>query len=487
MPGRAASTRVTPPRPHAKLGPVETAPQPGSVLGERYRLIRPLARGGMGSVWRAEHLALNSEVAVKIIDPRVAEVDMGLPRFLREARALATLHSPHIVQVIDFGAHGETAYLVMELLEGRTLGQRLKSGGKLSAGETCRILRDVCKAMSHAHDRGIVHRDLKPDNIFLCDASREHVVKVLDFGIAKAAEVGATSNIDTGAGGFLGTPSYMSPEQCRGLKVDKRSDLWALGAIAYECLAGKRLFPGEVVGEIVLRICAEELPDFSELAFLPPAFGAWLRRALARDPGERFQSAAQLFEALTSALDGATHAAGGVDSAETLPGTLESGREQAQSSKPPSTLSNGSLEKSARRSTLSPRKPWLAALVSAVVIAVFAVVAFIRIRAAPPSSDLRALGSAEPAVSASLGNTRAHGTAPAIAPSPLDRGRAAASAMGSVHELADAGASESSNHSSRGLEAPARSLLSKPPAPRTKPSVTRQKKPPEMELLRRKR
>jgi eukaryotic-like serine/threonine-protein kinase len=300
----------------------------------------------MGSVWRAAHLTLRAEVAVKIIDPTIATHELGLPRFLREARALAALHSPYIVQVIDFGTHEEMAYLVMELLEGKTLGQRLKAEGKLSAAETYRILGDVCKAMAHAHDRGIVHRDLKPDNIFLCDGSREHVTKVLDFGIAKPTTLDAASNVDTGAGAFLGTPSYMSPEQCRGLKLDHRSDLWSIAAIAYECLLGKRLFLGDAVGDVIVRICTGDLPHVSETGDLPPGFASWLSKAMARDPGDRFQAAPELFSALASVLDGARSSTLGVDSAVTLSEAPASAQEPAAG---PSTLASGSLEKTARR------------------------------------------------------------------------------------------------------------------------------------------
>jgi serine/threonine-protein kinase len=223
---------------------------------------------------------------------------------MREARALAALHSPYIVQVIDFGSQADIVYLVMELLEGKTLGQRLKTQGKLSPTETHRILGDVCKAMSHAHDRGIIHRDLKPENIFLCDESREHVTKVLDFGIAKPRGLESVGEADTSAGAFLGTPSYMSPEQCRGEPIDPRSDLWAIGAIAYECLTGEKLFGGGVLG-IVVRICNGELELPADAASLPSGFVPWLRKALAPDPGERFPSAAELFAALAPVLGGA--------------------------------------------------------------------------------------------------------------------------------------------------------------------------------------
>jgi eukaryotic-like serine/threonine-protein kinase len=356
------------------------------VLAERYRLIRQLARGGMGSVWRAEHLTLRSEVAVKIIDPTIASHELGLPRFLREARALAALHSPYIVQVIDFGTIEDVAYLVMELLEGQTLGQRLKTEGKLSAAETHRILGDVCKAMAHAHDRGIVHRDLKPDNIFLCDESREHVTKVLDFGIAKPTAVDMASNVDTGDGAFLGTPSYMSPEQCRGMKIDQRTDLWALGAIAYECLLGKRLFAGDAVGDVIVRVCSGELPFDPSSTRLPPGFAAWLQKAMARDPAERFQTAPQLFSALSAVLDGAPRPSLGLDSAETLSdGTAPASTQVLEPGGASSTLASGSLEKTARRTGERKRAPSRLMAGGAIALLSITAAALIRSRTSPPA------------------------------------------------------------------------------------------------------
>jgi eukaryotic-like serine/threonine-protein kinase len=327
----------------------------------------------MGSVWRAEHLTLSAEVAVKIIDPAVAQQDMGLSRFMREARALAALHSPYIVQVIDFGSQGDIVYLVMELLEGKTLGQRLKTQGKLSPTETLRILTDVCKAMSHAHDRGIIHRDLKPDNIFLCDESREHVTKVLDFGIAKPRGLESVGDADTSAGAFLGTPSYMSPEQCRGEPSDPRSDLWAIGAITYECLSGEKLFGGGVLG-IVMRICNGELQLPADAGSLPPGFVPWLRKALALEPGQRFQSAAELSAALAPVLGGAPRPVRGVDSAETLSDTALPVHELPPPSASSSTLAHGSVEKVAHRSEGRKRASLLGFFAGALVVSLAAFV-----------------------------------------------------------------------------------------------------------------
>jgi serine/threonine-protein kinase len=269
----------------------------GATLAGRYRLLEQLGEGGMGSVWKAEHLLLHSHVAVKIIDPEVARLEFNLARFLREAKTLATLRSPHVVQVLDFGSDADTPYLVMELLHGQTLGRRLSEQGRMTLNETTRVLQDVCAAMSLVHEQGLIHRDLKPENIFLCNMGGQRVTKVVDFGIAKSLRGDMTASMKTRTGHMLGTPSYMSPEQCRGLKdIDHRADLWALGVIAYECLVGKVPFEGEVLGDLLLRICMDPLPIPSQQArgVLPAAFDAWFAKAVARDRSTRFQSALEL-------------------------------------------------------------------------------------------------------------------------------------------------------------------------------------------------
>ena len=284
----------------------------GRVLAGRYRLETRLGEGGMGSIWRAQHLVLAAPVAVKLIDPEIADDEDSVTRFIREAQSAASLRSPHVVQIIDYGVEEKHPFIVMELLEGENLAQRLKRTGPLSPGETARIVTHMARAMARAHDAGIVHRDLKPENVFIVHNMDEDVAKVLDFGVAKVdtTALGQGAN-RTRTGSLLGTPYYMSPEQAQGNKsIDARSDLWSLGVIAFECLTGARPFYSDGLGDLVLQICVRDLPVPSEYGSVPVGFDAWFAKACARDPEARFQSAREMADTLRDAL--------GVESRETV-------------------------------------------------------------------------------------------------------------------------------------------------------------------------
>jgi serine/threonine-protein kinase len=293
---------------------------PGKIIAGRYRLERQLGQGGMGSVWRAEHLTLRSAIAVKLIDPEIAHKPEMLERFQREAQAAATLRSPHVVQILDYGVDEGVPYIAMELLEGESLADRLVRAGRLPPAETARFVTHVARALARAHEAGIVHRDLKPDNVFLVRNDDQELAKVLDFGIAKHGSLGSGKG-PTRTGNILGTPSYMSPEQAQGTKaVDGRSDLWSLGIIAYECLVGRVPFESEALGDLLLKICVHPIPVPSQQAPVPPGFDAWFARACCRDVAQRFQSAKELAEALRAVLvpDGSERASSGNISAGTL-------------------------------------------------------------------------------------------------------------------------------------------------------------------------
>jgi serine/threonine-protein kinase len=275
----------------------------GAVVAGKYRLEALLASGGMGSVWSAQHLTLDTRVALKFIGPEVAGLDEARMRFEREAKVAAMLVSPHIVQIYDYGIDGDVPFLVMELLEGEDLGARLARRGKLSMEETVAIISSVARALRRAAAAGIVHRDLKPGNIFLARVGDddEELVKVLDFGVAKAPL--QLTDEATRSGMLVGSPRYMSPEQVRGSRlVDHRSDLWSLGVITYRAITGQLPFQGNDVADLIVKICTERaLPPSQIDASLGPEIDAFFERALARDPDSRFQTARELTVALASA------------------------------------------------------------------------------------------------------------------------------------------------------------------------------------------
>jgi serine/threonine-protein kinase len=274
---------------------------PGSVIDGRYVLRAPLGRGGMGTVWRAEHAKLKTEVAVKLVAPSLALDRSALERFQREAQLAASLESPHVVRILDFGVHDGAPYIAMELLAGETLGARLSRMGALKHAETLRIAGQIARGIGRAHQAGIVHRDVKPENVFVARVDGEEIAKVLDFGVAKAE----TLDPLTVTGAVVGTLQYMSPEQIEGRRVDARSDLHALALIVFECVCGRAAFDQGSIGELVVALSAEPRPVPSRLARVPAGFDAWFARAAHRDPSRRFASARELSDALAAVLGGA--------------------------------------------------------------------------------------------------------------------------------------------------------------------------------------
>jgi tRNA A-37 threonylcarbamoyl transferase component Bud32 len=264
--------------------------------GDRYQPVARLGAGAFGEVFRARDALLGRDVAVKRIRldafAEPAQLEAVKQRFVREAQVAARLHHPNIVTVHDIVAAGATSLIVMELVEGETLQSRLRARGRLDLAETTLLLGQVASALDRAHASQVVHRDVKPANIMIEPSGH---VKVMDFGIAKLE---TAANL-TSTGLIMGTPNYMSPEQARGLKVDGRSDLFSLGCVLYECLTGTRPFQAESVSGILVKILTEEPPPVdSRAAGLPPGVGAVLSRAMAKDPSARYQSGAEMIEAL---------------------------------------------------------------------------------------------------------------------------------------------------------------------------------------------
>lgn len=257
----------------------------------------------MGTVWTARHLALDVDVAVKLIR-RFADDTEVRARFDMEAKAAARIRSPHVVQMLDHGiAEGDMPYMVMELLEGESLADRLERTGWLSIQQSVRVLTQVAKALQCAHAVGVVHRDVKPENIFLCPGDDGPFVKLLDFGVAKTTALGQDPKL-TNAGVMIGTPEYMSRQQIISSKhVDETADLWALTIVAYEMLTGDVPFTGETVGQVCVAICTGEfLAPTDVRKGLPPAIDAWFESILSKEATCPYGSATELAKAFRAAL-----------------------------------------------------------------------------------------------------------------------------------------------------------------------------------------
>ncbi|MGV9806582.1 serine/threonine-protein kinase, partial [Micromonospora chersina] len=258
---------------------------PGVQLGNRYRLDERIASGGMGDVWRGTDQVLGRTVAVKSLLPALLDEPGFAERFRGEARTMATINHPGVVDVYDFGSDQQIAFLVMEYVEGDALSSTLSRVGRLTPARTMALLAQAADALHAAHEKGIVHRDVKPGNLLV----RPNGTLVLtDFGIARSDLVGQL----TAAGSVLGTASYISPEQATGAVATPASDVYALGVVAYQCLAGRRPFEGDNPLEIAMKHVRETPRPLP--ADIPPQVRAIVERALAKDPAARWPSASAL-------------------------------------------------------------------------------------------------------------------------------------------------------------------------------------------------
>lgn len=283
----------------------------GTLLAGKYKVTRELGRGGMAAVYEAEHVDIGKRIAIKVLAAELANSQIVIERFVREARAAASVKSPYIVEVYDSGRLDDgRPFIAMELLEGESLYDRMARVRLIDPPQTVRVIGQVAKGLTKAHAIGIVHRDLKPENIHLVKhEDGDEIAKILDFGLAKfysPVEADEKTARLTREGAVFGTPAYMSPEQVKGQgNVDQRADLWALGCMAYECLTGRPVWnTDQGVAMTFAAIATAELPTPSRFRpDLPPAFDDWFRKALERDPDRRFQSAKELAEGLAQALD----------------------------------------------------------------------------------------------------------------------------------------------------------------------------------------
>jgi eukaryotic-like serine/threonine-protein kinase len=276
----------------------------GMVVAGRYRLDQRFATGACGSLWHAKDETTHLPCTVRLADTGVFDLRAARERFEREVQAAEALRCENVVNVLDHGEWSGMPFVVFEALQGEDLATRLRREGRLDPAQVIELVSDVAHALSRAHDLGIVHRDLKPEQIFLVRVGAREVAKVLDFGIAGG---GSALHRATKVGHHLGLPFYTSPEQAAGQPVDFRSDLWALGAIAYHCLVGRPPFESPALDTLLTQISSGDVPELHGLdPDLPAALDAWCENALSRDPELRFQSAEELSDAFAHAFQRAT-------------------------------------------------------------------------------------------------------------------------------------------------------------------------------------
>jgi serine/threonine-protein kinase len=286
----------------------------GAVVGERYRLLSKIGSGGMGTVYKVEHVHMGKVMAIKLLHGDLSRDEGMLRRFQREARAISRLTSPHTVQIFDYGQSDGLVFLVMEYLRGRDLAELLHEVGPLSIERALDVARQIGLALREAHDCGVIHRDLKPENIFVCaPRGGRELIKVLDFGLAKFAEREEVGS-QTLQGSLLGTPHYMPPEQIHNEETTPRSDIYSLGALLFRALTGEPPYAGRNPVSILSAHLKEPVPVASaRLASLHPergeaiealkALDAVLIRAMAKSPADRYATASELVEALQQAWE----------------------------------------------------------------------------------------------------------------------------------------------------------------------------------------
>ncbi len=294
-------------RPADGPGPAPAVADPliGRVIADRYRILELLGRGGMGVVYKVEHVAIHKWMAMKLLAGELARDKDVVKRFRREAEAVSKLSHPNTVQTFDFGRSEGLMYLVMEFLAGRDFGAIIQQSGALPFARVARICAQVCASVGEAHEHGIVHRDLKPENIMVLEEKKDFV-KVLDFGLAKLREQEEAGMSLTRAGHIIGTPYYMAPEHIRGENVDHRSDIYALGAVIYKAVAGVPPFWAPTPMAVLTKHLTEDLvlPSIRlERAQIPRAADAIVRKAMQKSPADRYQKVEELREDLLAYLE----------------------------------------------------------------------------------------------------------------------------------------------------------------------------------------
>src|SRR5215470_1017082 len=272
----------------------------GKVLADRFEMLDRIGEGGMGVVYRARQISVDRTVAIKVLNAQVAQDPQWVGRFINEAKACSKLQHPNTVRLIDFGQTRDgLLFMAMEFLDGMSLRTAIDRGGRMAPARVLKIIMQCCQSLAEAHGLGIIHRDIKPDNLFLVTlAGQPDFVKVLDFSVAKLKQA-AGSAMQTQAGVVFGTPNYMSPEQGRGLPLDARSDIYALGIVAYEMLMGRPPFSSQNPMEVLAMHVRTPVPP---LVGIPDRISQVVMRALAKDPAHRQQTVEQLHNECQNAI-----------------------------------------------------------------------------------------------------------------------------------------------------------------------------------------
>jgi eukaryotic-like serine/threonine-protein kinase len=354
--------------------------EPGRVIAGKFRLTRQLGQGGMGSVWGAVHETLGREVAVKFLHPQTRHVASMTERFVSEARMAASIKHRFVIDVFDFGVTEDNVpYMVLELLHGTSLAQRMDYGPPFGVRQAVQLLADCLRGVQAVHDAGIIHRDLKPDNIFVIEDADGVFPKLIDFGISKRTETAgaldAAGTPDarrsrlTQPGTVVGTPYYMSPEQLRGRQnLDQRSDVYSVGVMSYELLTGRLPFAQDNIGDLMVAITLTGAPSLNQLR---PELGSQLAeviaRALSPKPEQRYPTALALREALLATLPGLP------DGARSMVQTSQEQAAHQLTNLQLEAAANPFLESSLPLPLVRPIKHrrwlWLAALASVFVLA----------------------------------------------------------------------------------------------------------------------
>lgn len=346
----------------------------GDVIDGKYRIVRLIGEGGMGSVYEGENIRIHRTVAIKVLHAGVAENQDAVQRFEREAQAAGRIGSEHIVEVLDLGNLPDgDRFMVMEFLDGDTLSQRITKRTQLTARETYPVARQILEGLAAAHGAGIIHRDLKPDNVFLLKTrgGQPDFVKLLDFGISKFSALSGESGFSmTRTGAVMGTPYYMSPEQAKGAKgMDHRADLYAVGVILYECVTGRVPFNADTFNELLFKIVLETPQPIEQVVVDSDSeFNKVIQKAMAREPGLRFQTAREFQQAIDQWASGAgvtnlvtmyaTPPAGARPATAGMLGATPSGATPSAANPMVRSTPGGALSDSARRAQTGTPGTW---------------------------------------------------------------------------------------------------------------------------------